>query len=296
MSKNTNHKLKRAKQARNDEFYTFYENIHKEVKNYSPYLKNKRILCNCDDYRVSNFYKYFKDYFIEYELKSVTAVSYSFSNLFIAPEPAYKAVYDGVNEYVEVLSGDGDYRSPEQLELLDMNDVVITNPPFSQLTHYSQLLESHPSIDFLYLAPLTIIGRAGVTYKPTSRSRMGYVSGAMYFHNSNKPVGCVWITSLPTPNKIYRPFGVDTADISKFNFYDNYPNILNIDSVKDIPLQYEGLMGVPIRAPEYINPKDYEILGSLHTKHSKPNNIEWNKRPRINGEQTFNRLIIKKKI
>ena len=54
----------------------------------------------------------------------MTAVSYSFSNLFTEPEPAYKAVYDGMNECVEVLSGDGDYRSPEQLELLDMNDLL----------------------------------------------------------------------------------------------------------------------------------------------------------------------------
>lgn len=68
MSDNTN--LHKAKKEKNDEFYTRYEDIEKEVANYKEQIKGMWIYCPCDDYRLSNFWKYFYDNFNELQLKT----------------------------------------------------------------------------------------------------------------------------------------------------------------------------------------------------------------------------------
>lgn len=123
MSKNSN--LHNAKNAKNDEFYTQYEDIEKEVVNYKEHLKGKWIYCPCDDYRFSNFWKFFVDHFNEYELKHLTATNYDIG------KGAFRADYDGINTEVVQLDGDGDFRSEECTKIKDDCDIVITNPPFS---------------------------------------------------------------------------------------------------------------------------------------------------------------------
>ncbi len=123
MSRNSN--LHKAKTAKNDEFYTRYEDIEKEVVNYKEQIKGMWIYCPCDDYRWSNFWKYFYDNFNELQLKRLTATNYDIG------EGAYKAEYDGFNTQVVPLQGNGDFRSPECTKIKDECDVVITNPPFS---------------------------------------------------------------------------------------------------------------------------------------------------------------------
>lgn len=123
MSRNSN--LHKAKNTKNDEFYTRYEDIEKEVINYKDQLKGMWVYCPCDDYRWSNFWKYLYDNFNEFELKRLTATNYDIG------EGAYKAEYDGENMTVTQLEGNGDFRSPECTKIKDECDVVITNPPFS---------------------------------------------------------------------------------------------------------------------------------------------------------------------
>lgn len=120
-----NENLKKAKKAKNDEFYTRYEDIEKEVVHYKDQLKGMWVYCPCDDYRWSNFWKYFYDNFNELQLKRLTATNYDIG------EGAFCADYDGFNMQVVPLQGDGDFRSPECTKIKDECDVVITNPPFS---------------------------------------------------------------------------------------------------------------------------------------------------------------------
>ena len=113
--------LNKAFLERDDEFYTRYEDIEAELQYYIPELKSQIIYCNCDDYRFSNFYKYFKDNFKKYKLKKLIATHYidqqpSLFNQNI-PKPL-KAIYDGEKETIEKLKGDGSYKSPECIELL----------------------------------------------------------------------------------------------------------------------------------------------------------------------------------
>lgn len=124
MSKNKN--LLEAKRAKNDEFYTRYQDIEKEVVHYKEQLKGRIVYCPCDDYRWSNFPKYFKDHFQEYGLKKLICTNYNIG------DGAYKYEYDGVEEKVEKLKGNGDFRSEECTAIKNMPGViVITNPPFS---------------------------------------------------------------------------------------------------------------------------------------------------------------------
>ena len=121
-----NRNLLKAKQAKNDEFYSRYEDIEKEVIHYWPKLKGRIVYCPFDDYRWSNFVKYFKDHFQEIGLKRLIATNYDIG------DGAFRYDYDGEKETVERLKFNGDFRSEECTKIKDMEGVVvISNPPFS---------------------------------------------------------------------------------------------------------------------------------------------------------------------
>ncbi len=151
-----NKTLTLAKKAKNDEFYTQLGDIERELKHYKQHFKGKTVLCNCDDPRVSNFFKYFALNFELLGLKRLIATCYKSKEINIFSqnnsEQAVYIVYEGDkndnhivdNEEIEVkpLKGDGDFRSKECVELLKQADIVVTNPPFSLFREYiTQLIE-----------------------------------------------------------------------------------------------------------------------------------------------------------
>ncbi len=163
MAKNTY--LQKAKNAKEDEFYTQLTDIEKELKHYKSHFKGKVVLCNCDDPRVSNFFKYFVLKFNTFGLKEVIATCYKSNDadLFTKNDSEH-AVYLSVTQKsleklkeknggrlsVELfkdieakpLKGDGDFRSPECVEFLKRADIVCTNPPFSLFREYvAQLMK-----------------------------------------------------------------------------------------------------------------------------------------------------------
>lgn len=127
--------LHKAKKAKNDEFYTRYEDIEKEMVHYTEHLKGKVIYCPCDDYRWSNFVKYFKDNFERYGLKKLIATNYDIG------DGAWKYTYDGVTETADRMEGNGDFRSDESTKIMQECDIVITNPPFSLFREFVKWLE-----------------------------------------------------------------------------------------------------------------------------------------------------------
>ncbi len=159
-NKNTN--LQVAKRAKDDEFYTTYETIQKEVQHYIKHFENKTVLCNCDDPFESNFCKYFLKNFNVLKLKRLICTSY-FSSKVVATQ---MSLFDRQNDLlrsgngyvldvtrfcdsneeftddyisnfligskaIKKLHGDGDFRSKECIEYLKSADIVVTNPPFS---------------------------------------------------------------------------------------------------------------------------------------------------------------------
>ena len=121
-----NKQLQRAKREKNDEFYTQYEDIEKELSHYDvENFRGKIVYCPCDDIW-SNFWKYFVDNFERLELKGLIASHYEKDAETVK---AYK--YDGREITEIVINGDGDFRSPAVEPFWQEADLIITNPPFS---------------------------------------------------------------------------------------------------------------------------------------------------------------------
>lgn len=163
MAKNSN--LSNAKTAKNDEFYTQYVDIQKEVNAYLDYnpdvFRGKTILLPCDDPEWSNFTKFFAQNFERFGLKKLISTSYAVESkkfakdwqptLFETENPIYNADKSRVcgkifvldhdtneNGKIDIedlqwtyLEGDGDFRSAEVTALRDEADIIVTNPPFS---------------------------------------------------------------------------------------------------------------------------------------------------------------------
>lgn len=178
-----NSNLNRAKNDKNNEFYTRLVDIEAEMRHYRKHFKDKVVLCNCDDPFESEFFKYFVLNFNRLGLKKLIATCYSGSpiagtqlSLFDdVPaktfETPYKAVVTtvkdatgdgaiGMDDVAELfrtgenkltrLKGDGDFRSKECLDILDEADIVVTNPPFTLFIEFVLTLVSHHK-DFIII-------------------------------------------------------------------------------------------------------------------------------------------------
>lgn len=251
MSKNKN--LNRAKKEKNDEFYTLYQDIKKELIHYKQHLENKTIYCNCDNPKYSNFYKYLKDNFNELKLKHLYCTGYNKDG------KGYYGEYNGINEIIKPLNDNGDFRSNECIEILIKSDVIITNPPFSLFRYYvKQLME--------YGKKFLIIGnKNAITYKEifpyiknnelwlgcsiTSGDREFQIPNDYITHSSSLRVdengkkylrvpGVCWFTNIEntlrnTELDLYRKYDADA-----YSKYDNY-DAINVDKTCDIPMDYE---------------------------------------------------------
>ena len=169
---NTNRTLHRAKAGRNDEFYTQLSDIENELKHYRSHFQGKTVLCNCDDPRVSNFFKYFALNFEILGLKRLIWTCYKNQepDLFSQhnSERAVYIIYEGDKNgnkvpdpsEIEVLQlqGDGDFRSSECIDLLKQADIVCTNPPFSLFGEYiNQLVHFNITIRGSFKASISSI-------------------------------------------------------------------------------------------------------------------------------------------
>ena len=151
-----NKNLNAAKEAKKDEFYTQLEDINNELRHYREHFRGKTVLCNCDDPRISNFFKYFAYNFEFLGLKRLITTCYKNQDAdLFSQHQSEKAVYliyegdkngnnipDPEEIGIHPLKGDGDFRSRECIELLKQADIVVTNPPFSLFREYvAQLIE-----------------------------------------------------------------------------------------------------------------------------------------------------------
>ena len=293
-SQNTNLNLRKASTAKKDEFYTQLSDIERELKHYKKHFKDKVVLCNCDDPRVSNFFHFFSYNFEKFGLKKLIATCYKNqdSDLF-SQNNSERAIYleytgdkngnnvpDAEEIGIKHLQGDGDFRSKECIELLKKADIVVTNPPFSLFREYvAQLIE--------YDKKFLIIGNINaISYKEIFKlikenkawlgMNMGrgisgfivpkhyelYGSEARVDEDGNRIVAtnnCLWLTNLDNSKRhediiLYKKYTQD-----EFPTYENY-NAINVDKTKDIPMDYSGEMGVPITFLHYYNPDQFEII------------------------------------
>lgn len=138
-----NKNLNKAKVKKNDEFYTLYADIEKEVEFYHDQLKGKVIYCNCDDPVYSKFWEYFHRNFTKLGLKKLITTYYNENGNVCKMEYT-----GGIDDVIQIgrrslLKGNGDFRSKECVEILDDCDIVVSNPPFSCYSSDTEVMTNH---------------------------------------------------------------------------------------------------------------------------------------------------------
>ena len=212
-----NKNLTLAKKAKNDEFYTQYHDIEKEINAYLDFnpnvFQNKTILLPCDDPEWSNFTKFFAQNFERFQLKKLISTSYAHKSknyssayaptLFEVNDPQFDAYKTQTHGKIftlckdtsgdgkidihdlqwQYLKGDGDFRSQEIINLRNQADIIITNPPFSLFREFLQWI-TQAQKQFIIIGNMNAI-----TYKEVfpliKENKMwlgqGFKSGAAYF-------------------------------------------------------------------------------------------------------------------
>ncbi len=341
-SKPMNQGLSVSKAAKQDEFYTLYVDIQKEIEAYLEFdedtFRSKVVYCNCDDPFESNFFKYFAANFNRLGLKKLITTSYDGSPIAGAQltfdeylegngkRQKPKAISVEIEEVTD-LDGDGaagiedvklflkrnphtrtrlaeggDFRSTECVELLKQADIVVTNPPFSLFREYVALLVKHRK-NFL------IIGNTqSITYKEIfplikdNRMWLGCTNfnvGMFFevpddwkrFHHIDEETGrkiarvstSCWYTNLDHGRR-HHPLNLMTmADNLRFSknlrekaAYDRYDNFdaIEVGTYKEIPSDYDGMMGVPVTFLAKHNPDQFEILGYEKSYHLQTKKYE----------------------
>jgi len=323
MAKNKN--LHKAKNSKKDEFYTQLSDIERELKHYRKHFRGKVVYCNCDDPRISNFFHYFSYNFEKLGLKKLITTCYKNKNMdLFTKNDSDEAIYleykgdkngNNVPDVEEIgikpLKSDGDFRSEESIELLKQADIVVTNPPFSLFREYvAQLIE--------YDKKFIIIGsRNAITYKEIfqliKENKLwvgyGFKGGNAYFetkHDTDEfakgvydnKTGLVkfrnieWFTNLNILKRdeeliLYKNY---YGNENEYPIYDNY-DAIEVSKVANIPIDYDGVMGVPITFLNKYNPNQFEIV--KFRKGDDDKDLVYT----INGEKKYPyfRILIKNK-
>ena len=288
---NRNTVLQSAISNKKDEFYTQLSDIENELRHYRPHFKGQTVLCNCDDPRISNFFKYFALNFEVLGLKRLIATCYKNNepDLFSMNtcEQAVYIIYDGDKNgnhipdpsEMEVLplNGDGDFRSSECIELLKQADIVCTNPPFSLFREYvAQLIKydkkfliigNQNAIHYREIFPLIKNNQVWLGYgfhRNCAHFISRYADTAVDTDHREGMIrvsGVTWFTNLEISKRHEELILYKTYTPEEYPRYDNY-DAINVDNTNSIPADYEGLMGVPITFIYKYCPEQFEIIGT----------------------------------
>lgn len=291
-----NRSLHAAKASKQDDFYTQLSDIEKELKHYTAHFKGKTVLCNCDDPRISNFFKYFVNNFEKLGLRKVITTCYrnQQADLF-SKYDVEKGLYfeysgeqkqrlpDPAKIKPRELKGDGDFRSKECIELLKQADIVITNPPFSLFREYvTQLVNNKKK--FIILANQNTLSTKDIfELVRDDKLWLGYNHGDMAFRVPDhyepretrfwvdeygdkwRSFGTMcWLTNVDIAKRHEDLILYKRYDAKVYPKYDNF-DAIEVTKVEEIPLDYDGAMGVPGGFLTKHNPKQFEIVGITKT-------------------------------
>lgn len=260
--------LNNARTNKNDEFYTRFDTINDEINTnehgYRPFFKDQIVYCNCDDPEESNFWKFFKAVFKAYGTKKLISTHYTQDG-----SSSYKLEYDGERVVKTELEGNGDFRSPECVELLKESDIVVTNPPFSLFIPFVELLMQYNK-KFVIIGNKNAIPLKNV-FKFIKEGKIwtGYEIPKDFITPEGKITTrvnglCRWFTNLEIPKR-REPLLIGWRyekglEMGMYAKYENY-DAINVNEVCEIPKDYFGLMGVPITFLDKFCPEQFEIVG-----------------------------------
>ena len=324
MSKNNN--LHSAKKAKNDEFYTRIDDVEKELKYYKDFFKGKKVLCNCNDGKIngewSAFAQYFSMNFEHLGLKKLTCVSYNedghgMKYVYCGDKNGNRIADDFEWEVTE-LNGHGDFSDEEGCQMMQECDVVVTNPPFSlfrdfvaQLMEYNKkflIIGNMNAITYKEIFPLIKDNKLWLGASIKSGDRKFYVpdnyplnaSGCGIDEKGKRFIrvkGVRWFTNIEDAKRnlsldLYKKY--NPKDYPK---YDNY-NAINVDKTSDIPMDYDGVMGVPISFLDKYYPTQFEIVGlTSSSRECTYGQVIGNATTRamIGGKKIYARILIRRK-
>lgn len=310
----TNKNLNAAKKAKVDEFYTPYEVVENEMEAYVSYnpdlFRDKFVLCPCDDPQWSSFTRYFVRNFKRLGLRRLVSSCYCGgldSSAFDPVLSALNSAFDttlmrhgkvldvdasnidsliDLNSYpFMLLQGDGDFRSLEVTAYRDECDFIITNPPFSlyrEFISWCQVKARKISL----ISPLTCVSYKNVFRLIKYASLWGgwtNLSGVKYKMPDEGVVALAntcWLTNILHCKRFSFLYSA-VRDVSIFVKFDGL-DVMEVASCSKIPLNYDGVMGVPINFLLSYNPDQFELLDV----------VNWS----VSGVARFRRVLIKNKL
>ena len=311
-----NTKMATAKRAKNDEFYTRYEDIEAEVMKYRKQFKDKIVYLPCDDpaEKKSEFWSFFVNNFDAFGLKKLIATHYDENGkaykIWIDSDTTGDGYIDDADALQEDLIGNGDFRSPECIDILNECDIVCTNPPFSLFREFFDVIMQANKL-FLIICPQNAFkykdifpyikeGKvwAGYSFNKTFDfimsddyvlTKTGYIDDQGRKHG--KVASTCWMTNMVVNKRTEEMILTKKYNSSDYPYFDNY-NAINVGRVENIPCDYDGIMGVPISFLGKHNPNQFEIIGEAN--HGSDNQYDLFK-PIVNGKELFPRILIRRK-
>ena len=311
-----NTKMATAKRAKNDEFYTRYEDIEAEVMKYRKQFRGKTVYLPCDDpaEKKSEFWSFFVNNFDAFGLKKLIATHYDENGkaykIWIDSDTTGDGYIDDADALQEDLIGNGDFRSPECIDILNECDIVCTNPPFSLFREFFDVIMQANKL-FLIICPQNAFkykdifpyikeGKvwAGYSFNKTFDfimsddyvlTKTGYIDDQGRKHG--KVASTCWMTNMTVNKRTEEMILTKKYNSSDYPYFDNY-NAINIGRVENIPCDYDGIMGVPISFLGKHNPNQFEIIGEAN--HGSDNQYDLFK-PIVNGKELFPRILIRHK-
>ena len=311
MARNT--ALHAANRAKQDEFYTQLPDIENELKHYRKHFRGKTVYCNCDDPTISKFFFYFRQNFEKLGLKRLITTCYKnrqtemFSKHDMETAAGVEYLGNGTEPTIFQLKADGDFRSPECIELLKQADIVVTNPPFSLFREYiAQLVEYDKKFivignmnattykdifpliknNQMWLGPSITSGdrKFGVPdHYPLNAATSGIDENGQRFIRVK---GVRWFTNLDHKKRNEVLILFKRYSPEEYPKYDNY-DAINVNKTDHIPVDYAGEMGVPITFLDKHNPDQFQII-----RFRKGND---DKDLSINGKCPYFRIVIRNK-
>lgn len=255
---NENSNIKQEKEE--EELFVQFMDIEEELEHYKHFFKGKTVYCNYDNPKVSNFCKYFLTNFKTLGLKRLICTC-------LSPELNIKGYVLDTNlskTKIYELNGTGDFRTPECVDYLQEADIVVTNPPFSLIRDFIDLMIKYNKYFLIVGTQMCLCYKNVFPYVKEGFIKTGY-NNVNYFITpdgslSDRFGNVLWITNLPIKKEI-EPFVLSkTYNPIDYPKYENHEAI-EVSKIKDIPYDFPGVMGVPITFVLKYDPNQFEVLG-----------------------------------
>lgn len=291
--------LEKAKRAQDDEFYTRYEDIEAEVMKYRKQFRGKVVYLPCDDpaEKKSEFWSFFVNNFDAFGLKKLIATHYSEDGkaykIWIEGDISGDGYIDDGDALQEDLIGNGDFRSPECIDILNECDIVCTNPPFSLFRDFVAWIHN-ANKQFLIIGRETAFSYQEIFRLFKSKEIWTGFNKVKKFYRPDGSVedfgNILWYTNFDIAKKTEDLIMTKTFNTQDYLPFDTYPEAVNVNRVDAIPKDYKGIMGVPISFMAKINHNQFEIVGLMATTAVTDINFGY---PYVDGKKKFARVLIR---